>query len=85
MATLQISELIQIKNYIMNIRQSASATIERYKFNELDYILSFIDNKIIDLILSEPFKEAIQYVPKEVVKAKAESNIIKSSMFKKVF
>lgn len=84
--TQQISELIAIKNYIMSIRNSASSNIDKNKFNELDHILTFIDNKIINLILSDEFKQSVNFIPKETIKKNLDASIIKSSMsFKKAF
>jgi len=64
-----ISDLITIRQYVVNASNLPS--ILRAKSNELNDMLMLLDNKIIELILGDQFKQHIDFSNIKNVKEKA--------------
>jgi hypothetical protein len=75
----EITNLIQVRNYIMNA--ITISTIDRKTVNELSNMLILTDKKLITLLQSSDFKDYIEYQnAKQALSDVVKMNNIKSSL-----
>lgn len=72
--TEELNNLINIRNYLASAPEYS--TINKDAINDLIHLRSFVDRKLVDLLLSEEFKQFVNFKPKAVPTPPTKSGIV---------